>query len=369
MKSNANGLIIDFEKKIKKYENFSSKMSILLKELLDQEEISYHSIVSRVKEKGSLSKKIEGKDKYQILDEITDIVGCRIITYFEDDVEKIVDIITKEFKIDKENSIDKKKILDPDRFGYLSYHIVCSINNDRGKLREYIPYKNIKFEIQIRTILQHAWAEIEHDIGYKSNIAVPRDFRRKFSRIAGMLEIADDEFSRLKHDIYSYVEDISAKGIEDTDINVESLKIFINKSEDIREIENFVITELSVKFNQYSEKEQDNQLNWMLDIINEFTEYKKIIDIKNFINLNKETIKQFIILWVTSREELLSRYQKNEIMKISLVVGYCIFVLFIDNNNQDGLERILGVNKSEENFKHDLLQAKKIYSKITEKRV
>ncbi len=90
MENNKHSLIAEYEKELKQYENFSDKMDILLKDLLDQENISYHSIENRVKEKNSLSRKIDGKNKYQNLNEITDIVGCRIISYFEIDVEKIV---------------------------------------------------------------------------------------------------------------------------------------------------------------------------------------------------------------------------------------------------------------------------------------
>ena len=90
MENNKHHLIAGFEKELKQYENFSDKMDILIKELLEQENISYHSIENRVKEKNSLAKKIDGKNKYQNLSEITDIVGCRIISYFEIDVEKIV---------------------------------------------------------------------------------------------------------------------------------------------------------------------------------------------------------------------------------------------------------------------------------------
>lgn len=337
MENNKHHLIAEFEKELKQYENFCDKMDILLKELLEQENISYHSIENRVKEKNSLSRKIDGKNKYQHLSEITDIVGLRIISYFETDVEKIVALLSKEFKIDEVNSIDKKKILDPDRFGYLSYHIICSINDERAQLREYKNYKDLKFEIQVRTILQHAWAEIEHDIGYKSNIAVPREFRRKFSRIASMLEIADDEFSRLKLDIHNYVETISKQGFENIDINAESLKLFIEQSKDLEEIEAYIVEKLELKNLAFSEQMQSANISLFLYIINTFTTYKEILELQNALQKNKKRLKEFIVTWVHARGVLLERFRENFEQKDGFIIGYALMMDFLETNHKEGL--------------------------------
>jgi hypothetical protein len=61
-------------------------------------------------------------------------------------------------------------------------------------LVEYSTHTGVQFEVQIRSTLQHAWAEIEHDRGYKSEVEVARAVRRRFSRLAGLLELADYEF-------------------------------------------------------------------------------------------------------------------------------------------------------------------------------
>jgi len=336
MKSIEDEIILDFESKFTQFKNFSEKMNILLKELLEQNDITYNSIAKRVKDKSSLVKKIRNKNKYQNLDEITDVIGCRIITYFEDDVDKIVKIIANEFQIDEKNSTDKKKILDPDKFGYLSYHIVCSLSDDRAQLVEYKNYKNIKFEIQIRTILQHAWAEIEHDIGYKSSIEVPRDFRRKFSRIAGMLEIADDEFSRLKNDISDYVKEIEEKGVEDTDINAESLKIFIEKSEKIESIEKFLIKNIHSRVIELSEYEKVNAINLVLILINKFTKLKKIKELENAIMQDKHVLEEFIVLWINSSPKNVTAYY-------GLVVLYFILVHNIQAKNIESVETLFNI--------------------------
>ena len=135
--------------------------------------------------------------------------------------------------IDEENSIDKGKLLDPDRFGYLSLHYVVSFLPSRLSLTEYRNFAEYKAEIQIRSILQHTWAEIEHDLGYKTKLAVPREVQRQFSRLAGLLELADDEFISIRNKLKQYEVNI-AKVIDESPasalINKASLIEFIKSN-------------------------------------------------------------------------------------------------------------------------------------------
>jgi putative GTP pyrophosphokinase len=169
----------------------------ILRELLGAEAISTLSITHRVKTRESALKKLATKNLTSI-EQMTDVVGLRVITYLRDEVDEVAKIVEREFTIDEENSVDKRGTLDPDRFGYLSVHYIASLSAARVALPEYRRFENVRFELQIRSVLQHAWAEIEHDIGYKSESAVPRNERRAFSRLAGMLEMADDEFVRIR---------------------------------------------------------------------------------------------------------------------------------------------------------------------------
>ena len=152
------------------------------------------SLESRIKTESSLAGKLELKGgKYKSLADITDIIGLRVITFYRDDVDKVASAVERHFKIDWENSVDKRKIHEIDSFGYLSLHYICSVPS--------CPYR---FEIQMRTVLQHAWANMNHDTGYKSGVEVPRQYLRNLSRLAGMLELVDDEFSRIRAELTDY---------------------------------------------------------------------------------------------------------------------------------------------------------------------
>ena len=152
------------------------------------------AIESRVKAYDSLAGKLELKgQKYKSLADITDILGLRVITFYIDDVDKVASAVEKLFEIDWENTIDKRKIHEIDSFGYLSLHYICSVPG--------FPYR---FEIQMRTLLQHAWANMDHDTGYKSGVEIPKRYLRNMSRLAGMLELVDDEFSKIRRELTDY---------------------------------------------------------------------------------------------------------------------------------------------------------------------
>ncbi|KAE8275412.1 GTP pyrophosphokinase [Enterobacter sp. C6] len=224
-------ILFDYDKEKNRFEQYSESLKSLLKTLIENEGVSIHTLEVRVKDRQSLEQKIARKSKYKNISEITDIVGVRVITHYSNDVDKIAKIIEREFTIDWDNSIDKRKTIEHDRFGYLSLHYIISHIKKRYSLAEYSNHKKLKAEVQIRSILQHAWAEIEHDIGYKSNIGLPADLRRKFSRLAGLLEIADNEFIQIKNDIEHYRTHVNTEvtdSSKDLQIDVFTLREFLN---------------------------------------------------------------------------------------------------------------------------------------------
>jgi ppGpp synthetase/RelA/SpoT-type nucleotidyltranferase len=166
----------------------------MLRQALREQGVYVTAIEHRVKTEKSLTGKLELKGvKYKSIDDITDLVGLRVITFYTDEVDKVAVIAQRIFDIDWQESVDKRKLHSLDSFGYNSLHYIC-------RLRTGGP----RFELQMRTALQHVWSTIEHDTGYKGDVKIPNEYKRQFSRLAGMLELVDEEFSRLRTVLTDY---------------------------------------------------------------------------------------------------------------------------------------------------------------------
>jgi len=234
---------------------FTSRVDELCRQLLARYKI--HSITSRTKDRHSVEDKLRrSESSYASLADVTDISGIRVVTYFSDDVEKIGRLVEKEFVIDVANSVDKGALLDPDRFGYVSLHYVVTLSAARLRLAEYRKFSACKAEIQIRSILQHAWAEIEHDLGYKSTGAVPREIRRRFSRLAGLLEVADGEFMNIRRSLDEYQKDVSKqlpRAAGDVLLDLTSLNIFMKTSRIVARMEKRIARAMATRLEEHEQ--------------------------------------------------------------------------------------------------------------------
>ena len=203
-----------------------------LKEFFAEAGIIVAAVEHRVKTEDSLAGKLKLKGgKYPDIFALTDIVGLRVITFYIDDVDKVASVLERLFDIDWENSIDKRKVHETDSFGYLSLHYICRIPEKTYSVPDHPELNKIRFEVQMRTVLQHAWANMSHDIGYKSGVEIPKVYLRNMSRLAGMLELCDDEFSRIRREITDYrrnVQKLVASGnLEEVLLDGDSFKSYL----------------------------------------------------------------------------------------------------------------------------------------------
>lgn len=170
--------------------------------------LKVHSVGWRLKGRESLARKLARPDRnYTDLWMLTDLVGVRVITYFAEEVDRVAELVEAHLPVEFEHSTDKRR-REATEFGYRSLHYVSRVGGD-------LPERAC-FEMQVRTVLEHAWAEIEHDLGYKATEAIPLAVRRRLSRLAGLLELADQEFGAIRTDLEAYAralpEQIEAAG-------------------------------------------------------------------------------------------------------------------------------------------------------------
>ena len=212
------------------YARLSEIVRGTIESLLTNAKVDYLSVTQRPKSLESFAEKIERKGYTDPRSEVTDLAGIRIITFIEADVKRVCDVIRRSFHVDEDRSLDKAQELDVDRFGYRSIHFVCDLGESRAALPEFSLYRGLLFEIQVRTVLQHAWAEIEHDRNYKLAGVLPSELRRRLHSIAGVLEIADREFNTLAAEVDAYAKQVAANakaGNLDVAVNSTSLREYL----------------------------------------------------------------------------------------------------------------------------------------------
>jgi ppGpp synthetase/RelA/SpoT-type nucleotidyltranferase len=197
-------------------------------------------VFARAKEPASLGKKAAQPSeldpttpKYPSpLEQIADLAGARIIAYFPNTLDQVDQMLRYEFQI-VERSDKGAELIEEDRLGYQSIHYLVRLTKARSRLPEYAAFTDAIAEIQVRTILQHAWAEIEHDIRYKSASVIPFQIRRRFMALAGMLEIADNEFQAIQDADQQLTEEARSRVEEGhlahVEITPDALKAFLDR--------------------------------------------------------------------------------------------------------------------------------------------
>jgi ppGpp synthetase/RelA/SpoT-type nucleotidyltranferase len=180
-----------------------------VRSILQTTTVPIHAITSRAKSTASLRTKLRHKNYANPAMQVTDLIGVRVITYFAPHIDPIGNKLRTSLEVSRARSRDARVELESNEFGYRSLHLIA-----RLRARQLPEYKNIGrrwFEIQIRSILDHAWSEIEHEVVYKSGIAFPSLVRRRFMAVAGSLEVLEHAFSDLSIERNSLVDSYRAE--------------------------------------------------------------------------------------------------------------------------------------------------------------
>lgn len=252
-----------------KYESLGKVVSAFIKNKITDYEL-FPEIQFRTKELLSIIKKVKKKQsqKEYSYHHLKDKLGIRIICAFQEDMT-IIDKFLREFFTIKEVEY-KKENLDFDKLDYVSNHYDAQINLDANEFKKYTDFGNFIFEIQVRTLNQHAWSNTAHLLSYKQEKELPPKLKRKIYRLLSLYELADDEFSSVNKALKEYRDNHSYT----------------------------LLRKLEGKFYKYGKIDFDREISLnTIDILlsyyeNEVDTNKIITEIDNFIVSNEQKIKR-----------------------------------------------------------------------------
>ncbi|MBS0390710.1 MAG: (p)ppGpp synthetase [Proteobacteria bacterium] len=180
-------------------------MSLLQSILSQARHIDIAKVEGRVKDRGECLHKFSRKYRtaledsgtpYEIRHYITDLIGVRVVCLYEDELEKVAQIVQSHFDVidvtDKVSAMEGTEA----SFGYKGLHLDLRLNAYQAALPENAAFAHHPFELQVRTIIQDAWSVLDHKIKYKKSI--PAQLKRRINVLSALFELADREFRQVR---------------------------------------------------------------------------------------------------------------------------------------------------------------------------
>jgi ppGpp synthetase/RelA/SpoT-type nucleotidyltranferase len=241
-RDNHYGVAVDLSERKDAAQNFyvsnEAKLGLLrqeveygLTELVKRTSVKSHWVGARVKSLESLLGKFERKSELAGIEQIDDLVGGRIVTLFRADLQTLEGSLSEVFHVVRtENKIEEAKV---DTFGYMSVHFVCQLLRSSSGLR-YEGLMDFKFEIQFRTLLMDAWANVSHYIDYKGAGSLPNELRRDFYALSALFYVADSSFENfqresLKSQELAVAAVKSSKPQDQIALNADTMRAFLRE--------------------------------------------------------------------------------------------------------------------------------------------
>lgn len=204
----------------------------LVTTLLDEAGINYLAVTGRTKSiesfAGKAARMLDGKLVFtDPLRQITDQIGVRVVTYVLSDVDAVAQVLADQLHVLDDRDMGRETA-QAGAFGYASRHVLVELDDERaGKDGDALEGRTAS--VQIRTVLQHAWAEFEHDTRYKGTVPEEHapDLDRRFTLAAGLLELADREFLTIRDRLRENTPDQEDQVDEDPRIGAQDLAAFL----------------------------------------------------------------------------------------------------------------------------------------------
>lgn len=141
----------------------------------------------------------DGRPKYRHpLVEIQDQLGARIVVFYEETVEKVTDLVGEYFQAIEEQQLVPESFWE---FGYFGTHLVLTVPSDVVPADVEVGDVPRFFELQVKTLFQHAWSQANHDLGYKTPRELSGDQKRRLAFTAAQAWGADRVFQELRSEL------------------------------------------------------------------------------------------------------------------------------------------------------------------------
>lgn len=299
-----------------KYEKLCNESKYILSMELSNANIEFAQCISRFKTLRSFCEKISRRTYEDPFTDITDFSGVRVVYLYSTDKDAIERIIEREFEVIEK--VDKVSTEEADRFGYGALHYLIKMKSNHSGAR-YDDLKDLVCEIQVRTILQDAWAIVAHHLSYKHESDIPKELRRKLNALSGLFETADDQFENIRLSRSKYQDQV--KGSID-----KEKEISLNENINLDNLDAY----LKWKFPKRTQHDQESVADLLEDI--KAYDYKKLIDIDNIVDRTKKSVDAYETEYPPTNEY-------NEPCKYSSVGVIRTSISFI---NDDYLKNIYG---------------------------
>ncbi|MCZ9290046.1 GTP pyrophosphokinase [Corynebacterium evansiae] len=199
MAKKARRALQDYDTWIQAHPTVAADLEAHIIDVLDDAGLTFDRVSVRIKDRTSFARKLanEAYPDYDSFTDAHDVIGVRVITFHSSEIPQLKDALSGLFTVVR--VIDKAaETAREGRFGYASQHLIVSAKDEPWAAEDGASPKYI--EIQLRTVLQHAWAEFEHDVRYKNQqhpeTSSP-EVQRAFTLAAGLIELADEQFDKI----------------------------------------------------------------------------------------------------------------------------------------------------------------------------
>lgn len=218
----------EYRRRLSTYERLKDEALFALNQAIEAEGIKLHTLVGRVKSLESLREKVERKSYTEPLTQAPDLVGVRVVVLFMSDLARIDTLVGREFEIlGTEDKVEGE--VDPSTFGYMSRHFDVRIPATHHGPR-YEGIRDVRFEVQVRTLLMDAWANVSHFLAYKGESSIPVELRRDFHALSGLFFVADKHFELFFGKSTELREEAERRLVTDpsqVDLNLDTLGAFL----------------------------------------------------------------------------------------------------------------------------------------------